>query len=264
MISRRISLDRSWVFESLDERLEAVRCKGVSLAPSRTPLSDRMLEPICAHIEALREETSMKRNCLTLATCLSMLGLLLAGCVSTPVYVPATGSVSLPDHGLQVTIPDGWHRLMRAAAGQGGARETAEIPEGLVLTRDGLLLQQIRAQRVAVDEKLQFTKRGFDMKLSPHEVAEVELDDHRSNPGIFNLTVEENAPATIDGRQGFRLIYTWTTKDGYRLKRIHFGFMEGKWVYRLIYQAAARHYFDRDLPVFDRLRESFRLLAKAA
>jgi len=31
-------------------------------------------------------------------------------------------------------------------------------------------------------------------------------------------------------------------------------------VYRLIYQAAERYYFDRDLPTFERVRESFRLL----
>jgi len=70
--------------------------------------------------------------------------------------------------------------------------------------------------------------------------------------------------ASGDGRQGFRLVYTWATKDGRRLKRIHYGFMEGKWVYRIIYQAAARHYFDRDLTTFEKLRESFRLLTKPA
>lgn len=68
----------------------------------------------------------------------------------------------------------------------------------------------------------------------------------------------------MDGRGGFKLVYTWTTKDGYRLKRIHYGFLEGKWVYRIIYQAAARHYFDRDLATFEKLRESFRLLPKPA
>jgi hypothetical protein len=41
-------------------------------------------------------------------------------------------------------------------------------------------------------------------------------------------------------------------------------FLEGKWVYRLIYQAAARYYFDRDLATFETLRESFRLLTKPA
>ena len=131
-----------------------------------------------------------------------------------------------------------------------------------MLTRDGLVLQQIRVVRVPVDKELKFTKRKYDGKLPPHEVAEIELDDHKSNPNVFNLTVEENAPAIVDGRRGFRLVYTWQTKDGYRLKRIQYGFLEGKWVYQLTYQAAVRHYFDRDLAIFEKLRESFRLLSK--
>lgn len=180
--------------------------------------------------------------------------LLLAGCAP---FVLASGKQTLTEYEFEVTVPEGWYRAMRAPG-------TLEAPEGLVLTRDGLALQQIRVERVAMDKDLKFTKRKFDVMLPPHEVAEIELDDHWSNPNVFNLTVEENAPAMVDGRRGFRLVYTWQTKDGYRLKRIHYGFMEGKWVYRLIYQAAARHYFERDLTTFDKLRESFHLLTKPA
>jgi hypothetical protein len=180
--------------------------------------------------------------------------LLLAGCEP---FVLASGKQTLTEYEFEVTVPEGWYRAMRAPG-------TLETPEGLVLTRDGLALQQIRVERVAMDKDLKFTKRKFDVKLPPHEVAEIELDDHRSNPDVFNLTVEENAPAPVDGRRGFRLVYTWQIKEGYRLKRIHYGFVEGKWVYRLIYQAAARHYFDRDLATFEKLRDSFRLLTKPA
>lgn len=205
----------------------------------------------------------MKRKHEIFPTLLVGLVVLLAGCAP---YVLATGKQSLLEYEFEVTAPEGWYRLMHIV-GQAvpvGAIETTEVPEGLVLTRDGLLLQQIRVVRVAVDKELKFTKRKFDTKLPPHEVAEIELDDHRSNPNVFNLTVEENVPAMVDGRRGFKVIYMWTTKDGYRLKRIHYGFLEGKWVYRLIYQAAARHYFDRDLATFEKLRESFRLLTKPA
>jgi hypothetical protein len=70
----------------------------------------------------------------------------------------------------------------------------------------------------------------------------------------------ENIPTTVGGKPGFRLLYSWKTKDRLRLKRVQYGFVDGKLVYRLIYQAAARHYFDRDLATFERVRESFRLL----
>ena len=76
--------------------------------------------------------------------------------------------------------------------------------------------------------------------------------------------MEENAPATVAGRPGFRLVYTWKTKEGLRLKRVHYGFMDGKWVYRLVYQAAARYYYEKDLATFERVRESFKLLGGPA
>jgi hypothetical protein len=180
--------------------------------------------------------------------------LLLAGCAP---FVLASGKQTLPEYEFEVTVPEGWYRAMHTPG-------TLEAYQGLVLTRDGLVLQQIRVERVAMDKDLTFTKRKFDPKLPPHELAEIELDDHRSNPDVFNLTVEENAPATVEGRRGFRLLYTWQTKDGYRLKRIHYGFLEDKWVYRIFYQAAARHYFDRDLATFEKLRGSFRLLTKGS
>jgi hypothetical protein len=180
--------------------------------------------------------------------------LLLAGCAP---FVLASGKQTLNEYEFEVTVPEDWYRAVRAPG-------SVEAYQGLVLTRDGLPLQQIRVERVAVDKELKFTKRKFDVKLPPHELAEIELDDHRSNPNVFNLTIEENAPATVDGRRGFKLVYTWTTKEGYRLKRTHYGFLEGKWVYRIFYQAAARYYFDRDLATFEKLRESFRLLTKPA
>ncbi len=112
--------------------------------------------------------------------------MLLEGCAQ---YVALSGRQTLSEYEFEVTVPKGWHRAMHAVGqgAPGGAPETTEVPEGLVLTRDGLLLQQIRVVRVAADKEL-----------------------------------------------------------------------------KLIYQAAARYYFDRDLPVFEQLRESFRLLTKPA
>ena len=48
------------------------------------------------------------------------------------------------------------------------------------------------------------------------------------------------------GEPGFRLVYAWKTKEGLRLKAVHYGLLDEQWLHRLIYQAAARYYFDRD------------------
>ena len=63
------------------------------------------------------------------------------------------------------------------------------------------------------------------------------------------------------GRAWFSAGYRWKTKEGLRLNAVHYGFLHGNALYRLIYQAAARYYFDRDLATFERVRESLRLLS---
>ena len=173
--------------------------------------------------------------------------LLLAGCAP---FVLASGRQSLSEYGFEVTVPDGWYRAMRG-----------EAAEALVVTRDGLVLQQILIWRAAVDKELKYTKRRFDEKLPPHELAEITLDNMRSDPQVNNFAVEENVPVTIYGKQGYKLVYTWALTGGYRLKRVHYGFLDGKWVYQLVYQASARHYFDRDLATFDRVKDSFKLVS---
>ncbi len=176
------------------------------------------------------------------------LGVVFGGCVP---YTAVAGKQTLSEYDVEVTTPAGWYRANRAS-------------DMFLITRDGLALQAILVQRVAVADALKFTKRKFADTMPPSEVAEVELDEARSNPDVLGLTVEENAPTTLDGRPGFRLVYNWNTKGGLRLKRIHYGFREGKFVYRLSYQAAARYYFDRDLPTFETVRQSLRMLTKRA
>jgi hypothetical protein len=192
----------------------------------------------------------MTAHAAILRTALAGLLLLLAGCAP---FVLASGRQSLSEYGFDVTVPDGWYRAMRG-----------EASEALVVTRDGLALQQIVISRAPVDKELKHTKRRFDAKLPPHELAEITLDNMRSDPAVHVFAVEENVPATINGRQGYKVVYTWALKGGYRLKRVHYGFLDGTWVYQIVYQAAARHYFDRDLATFEQMRESFQVNATPA
>ena len=173
--------------------------------------------------------------------------ILLAGCA--PITAVG-GKLTLPDQGFEVDLPPGWYRI-----------EAASVREALLLTKDGLPLQFIRIERVAVEKALSHTTKRFTQGMPPQEAAAVEVDNLRSGPEMADFTLLENEPANVGGRRGFRLVATWKTKEGLRLKRIHYGFLDGPWVYRLIYQqAAARHYFDRDLATFDVVRASLRLL----
>ena len=170
--------------------------------------------------------------------------LFLAGCAP---YTAVGGKLAFSQQGFEVDLPQAWY-------------QSREVSDALLITRDGLPLQFIRIERVSVGEELAHTKRKFAARMAPQDLAGIEVDDLRSSPETFNFEIVENKPASVAGKPGFRLVYSWKTKEGLRLKRVHYGFLDGKWVYRLIYQAAARYYFDRDLPTFERVRESFRLL----
>jgi len=170
--------------------------------------------------------------------------LFLAGCAP---FTAVGGKLAFSQQGFEVDLPQEWY-------------QAREVGDTLLVTRDGLLLQFIRIERVSVEQELLHTKKKFTRGMQPQEAAELEVDNMRSSPEVFNFELIENIPTTVGGRSGFRLLYSWKTKDGLRLKRVHYGFLDGKWVYRLIYQAAARHYFDKDLATFERVRESFRLL----
>ncbi|MFQ5801037.1 MAG: hypothetical protein ACE5HH_04900 [Candidatus Hydrothermarchaeales archaeon] len=127
------------------------------------------------------------------------------------------------------------------------------------ITRDGLTLQQISIGRIAADEELPHTKKKLSNGMLPQELAEVITDDLRSNANITNLQVNENVPATVGGHPGFKLLYTYQTKQGLKIKVAHYGVMSGDWCYYLLYEAPARYYFPKDFPVFEKVKETFKI-----
>jgi hypothetical protein len=120
-------------------------------------------------------------------------------------------------------------------------------------------LQYIRIGRVAVGDELTHTKKKFAKRMLPQDVAEVELDEVRSDQTVRNFELLENVPFQVAGFPGFKLVYTFKNENGLRLRRIHYGVLLRDWVYRGQYQAAARYYFAKDLSTFERVRESFKV-----
>ena len=182
-----------------------------------------------------------------------------------------SGKLALADYGMEVDVPAGWYRIERigweqlARAGfQFEALLLDKDSDAILLTRDGLLLQAIRIERVPVDKELPHTKRKLATGMPVHDVAELEVDNLRSHPEALNFELVENQPTTVAGRPGFLLVYRWKTKKGLPLQAIHYGVFDGKALYRIVYQAAARHYFERDAPAFERVRDSLRLSGSRA
>jgi hypothetical protein len=174
--------------------------------------------------------------------------LLLAGCVTLPWY-PTAGVYISPNENFSVELPKGWMRL--------------NSDENLLITRDGILLQHVIVERARVDRPLKNTKKVLTRGMQPQAVAEVILDNFMSSDRMLDLKVQENRPIQIGPNRGFRLVYSHRDKEGLRFKSVLHGFLAGDIFYSIRYTAAERYYFAKDLPTFEQVLASFRLIRPA-
>jgi hypothetical protein len=174
--------------------------------------------------------------------------LLLCGCAT---WAAVGGKHSQSSQNFEVDLPKGWRK--------------SNMAQGKVLiTRDGLALQQIQILRRPVDKKFPFTKKILSKDMLLQEISEVLMDNIRSNPNISNQQLISDSPAQIGGHPGLKLVYTYQTKGGLTKKGIIYCFMLADWCYELIYEAPERHYFTKHLAVFNRVKDSFRLINEKA
>ena len=182
----------------------------------------------------------MKR---TLALC-CLLVLMTGGCAT---WVAVGGKQTESKYNFEVVLPDGWRKLNLAK-------------DALLITRDGFSLQLIRVSRIPVDQDLNHTKKKFARDMLPQEAAEIVIDNFRSNPAIVGQMILSNTPAEIGGQAGFRLETSYRTTEGLTKNGILYGFLSDDWYYELLYEAPQRHYFEKDAAVFERIKNSFRLI----
>src|SRR3989442_8019815 len=106
-------------------------------------------------------------------------------------------------------LPRGWMR----------ANQEADV----VATRDGPLLQMIVVERLLVGKPLRHTKKTLAAAMMPQEAAEVIADDLVSSPALKGLQIVENAPASVGGAQGFRILASFKDQDGLKYRKVVYG-----------------------------------------
>lgn len=174
------------------------------------------------------------------------LTLLLTACVIKH-WEPTGGRYVMSSQGFEVDLPSGWKRYN-------------QTQEALVLTRDGIMLQQISISRQALDKELPHIKKKFSKDMLPQEAAGLIVDDIRSNPDFSSVEIIDNSPARVSGYPGFKIVYSYRTKQGLTRKVINYGLLHGDWYYGLVCAAPARYYFGRDSATFERIEQSFKIL----
>ena len=130
--------------------------------------------------------------------------------------------------------------------------------EAVLLTRDGPPVQQIA---VLYFDEFHKSQRKVDPAAAPAELAELFVAEWKSLPNAGEVTVLENSPARVAGRDGFRLRF----RNNLHQQRLPIdeylvhGVAHGTGLYVISYGAWAGHAFERDLSACESVVESFEL-----
>jgi hypothetical protein len=145
-----------------------------------------------------------------------------------------------------VNMPEGWRQL--------------NTDKYFLITKDGAFLQYALVQERSIHKAFKHTKKKLKKGMLPQEAADVILAEIGSDKNISNFELIENHPNTIDGHEGFKILFTYKDEDGSAFKTLYYGFVNDETFYNLRYTAAQRYYFERDLLTFEKFVDSFMLI----
>lgn len=157
---------------------------------------------------------------------------------------------NLPGNDFVVEIPEGWYK--------------PKYEKRYLITKDDAFLQYVLIQQRPIDRPYRNTKKKLNKGMLPQEAADVIIDEIASDHRIFNFNVIENTPAMIDGHEGFKILFTFKDKNGATFKTLYYGFISGDSFFNLRYNAAMRHYFEKDIADFEQILSSFRVVGDDA
>ena len=167
---------------------------------------------------------------------------LISGCASAAHKRSLKG---LPDSSFSVEIPSGWWK-----------------PENInkyLITKDGAFKQYVLIQRRPIDRPFRHTRKTLKKGMLPQESAGIIIDEITSDRNITNFKVLENAPAVIDGHEGFKILFTYKNRKGSPFKTLYYGFVSGTSFYNIRYNAETEHFFEKDIADFKKMLTSFKL-----
>ncbi len=128
-----------------------------------------------------------------------------------------------------------------------------------IITKDGIFLEFIEIRNRDFEGDDQFTKKKLSAEMAPRELAEIILNEIMTDKDKAGVIVHENKPVTISGIPAFRAVFSYREAGGLLLKVVYCGFIKDDKYFSIRYVAPARHYFDKYLPVFEKVVHSFKL-----
>jgi PsbP len=170
----------------------------------------------------------------------------LAGCVPAPVRVD-TPRTEAPDKSYTVDLPTGWIKQQT-------------MDGNLIVSRDGYLLETVAVVRRPLKQAFERTKKDAADTMLPSELAELEIAEIKARDELTEaLTVLENEPALISGKEGFRVRVSYRNQRGLEFHEEVYGAVDKSKLYLLVYRAPRLYYFPKHYPDFQKTVESFRI-----
>ena len=145
---------------------------------------------------------------------------------------------------------------------------TVELPEHWVrvesnkhymITKDGAFTQYILIQQRPLNKPFKHTKKTFNKGMLPQEAAEVVLDEIASDRMVMNFKIIENGPAKLSNHEGFRVVFTYKTKNGSAYKTIYHGLLKGDWFYSVRYNVSEKHDSPKEYETFEKFLNNFKI-----
>lgn len=147
-----------------------------------------------------------------------------------------------------IAVPEGWKKV-----------DTDEPM--LFITRDGGYKQFALVQQRALGKPFQFTQKVLTKGMELQEAAEIVINEIMADQNIRDFSLIEKVPAQVADNQAFRLVFVYNDADGFAFKTIYYGFFHGDLFYNIRYAATEEEFFQKDLPTFQQVLKSFKLVA---
>ena len=160
--------------------------------------------------------------------------------------MPSVGAVELISSHFSVDIPQGWRRV--------------NTGKYLMVTKDNPFLQYVMIQRRPIDRQFKHSKKRLEKGMLPHEAARIIIDEIAADRRVHDFKVKENTPAIICRHEGFKLLFSYKDRKGSSFQTMYYGFIDDDAFYNLRYNAAKKHYLEKDIKIFERILYSFKLL----
>ena len=169
---------------------------------------------------------------------------LAAGCIPVWTLVDANSRIAEND-AFSVEMPTGWmwarYRGQRYDVLRDGRYQPLYV-DRVWITRDGGNLEFIDAVRFNYEDAFPYIKKEYKAGMLPSEAAELYIANLK-NAGLDNMTVVQNTPKRIAGRNGFELHIQYKNGKGLQFERIADAFGDKTGFYVVTYQAPNLYYY---------------------